>query len=422
MMRIASFVCLLSLVATAVGQVNHYPLAAAYTQPWELHDRLADIAALRPDIVHIDTLGFSGTRGLPIVALRVSDNADRDEPAEPAILFCGSHQGEEVLGLEIVLHNARRLVEAYGVDAELTRLVNASEVWFVPVVCVEGWRWVAGGRYFLKRKNDTDSDWDGVFDLVLDGVDLNKNYPVFWEQDYHTAPHSDYYKGPWPASEPETEAMMAFFERERPAMALFYHSSATGAFSERIFFPWRLEQEDSPDWPTMCERANRLAAWLPRDYTPGFYEVFTGRNFPRGYARNYIYAAHRTYAFTIEVGGNVQLPTGEGAGVIHPPVEQLRRIEAKHWGACREALRMLHQNLVAIQVVNPAGEPLPGVRVSFPDWDDSPQFLPVRTNEDGRVFRYLPPERWVILVDNQTFWLDASLPEALIRLDPCQPE
>ena len=417
-------ICIITLLFIATllwAQAGVYPLDAAYTRPWELADRLQEITELKPDIAHLDTLGYTGTRRLPIVALRVSDNADRDEPDEPAILFCGPHQGEEVLGLEIVLHNARALVQAYGEDEELTRLVNASEVWFVPVVCAEGWQWVAGGYYFLKRKNDTDSDYDGIFALRTDGVDLNKNYPTAWEQDENTNPASDYYKGPAPASEPEVQAMMGFLERERPAMAVFYHSSATGAYSENIFFPWRWEDGVTPEWRAMHAQAQQLAAVLPRDYAPGNYTVHTGYSFPRGYARNWAYSAHRTHAFTIEVGGNLPTPEGEGPGVIHPPAAQLRTILAKHWDACCVALRMLHRRLVCIRITDPRGEPLPGVAVHLPGWDDNPHLLPQRTGEDGRLWRYLPPGRWPVLIDHQLWWLDATRPEVRFRIVPRQP-
>ncbi len=58
------------------------------------------------------------------------------------------------------------------------------------------------------------------------GVDLNRNYDALWEQyDKADAPQSYQYKGPSPASEPETQAMVALIDSlPRVACVLCIHS------------------------------------------------------------------------------------------------------------------------------------------------------------------------------------------------------
>jgi N-acetylmuramoyl-L-alanine amidase len=52
------------------------------------------------------------------------------------------------------------------------------------------------------------------------GVDLNRNFPYRW------GPQDGVYEsGPGPASEPETQAIMRFVERERPRVTLWYHQA-----------------------------------------------------------------------------------------------------------------------------------------------------------------------------------------------------
>ena len=52
------------------------------------------------------------------------------------------------------------------------------------------------------------------------GVDLNRNFPYRWE------PQDGVYEsGPGPASEPETQALERFVERERPRVTLWYHQA-----------------------------------------------------------------------------------------------------------------------------------------------------------------------------------------------------
>jgi N-acetylmuramoyl-L-alanine amidase/Zinc carboxypeptidase len=52
------------------------------------------------------------------------------------------------------------------------------------------------------------------------GVDLNRNFPFRWQ------PQDGVYEsGPGPASEPETQAIRRFVERERPRVTLWYHQA-----------------------------------------------------------------------------------------------------------------------------------------------------------------------------------------------------
>ncbi len=53
------------------------------------------------------------------------------------------------------------------------------------------------------------------------GVDLNRNFPYGWGP--IGAPGDPQYAGTGPASEPETQAVVAFASEIRPALALWYH-------------------------------------------------------------------------------------------------------------------------------------------------------------------------------------------------------
>lgn len=73
------------------------------------------------------------------------------------------------------------------------------------------------------------------------GVDLNRNYDALWEEyDKASRPQSSQYKGPSPASEPETQAMVALIESlPNPVCTLCVHSQG-----EVIY--WNCGQEN-PD-------------------------------------------------------------------------------------------------------------------------------------------------------------------------------
>src|SRR5262249_28752716 len=59
----------------------------------ETEQFLHDLAAARPDITHLETIGFS-LEGRPIDAMKVSDNPDVDED-EPEVLLTGIHHARE---------------------------------------------------------------------------------------------------------------------------------------------------------------------------------------------------------------------------------------------------------------------------------------------------------------------------------------
>jgi len=53
-------------------------------------------------IYRVDTIGYSGQEELPIIAVKISDNAGIKED-EPRVLFIGQLHAEEILGVEAVL-------------------------------------------------------------------------------------------------------------------------------------------------------------------------------------------------------------------------------------------------------------------------------------------------------------------------------
>lgn len=182
---------------------------------------LRELARRYPRTSRLELLGATH-QGRPILALAVGAHAvDGDAPS---VLLTGGTHADEQLSTEIVLDAAATLLAAGehgGPDAAtFQRLVT----WCVPLVNPDGLHayLVQGER--AGRKNGRDVDGDGARG-VLEGVDVNRNFPAGWDApcDLCGQPTSRLYRGPAPASEPETRAVMALAAREHPVAALIYH-------------------------------------------------------------------------------------------------------------------------------------------------------------------------------------------------------
>ena len=156
--------------------------------------------------------------GRSLIALKISDNVAMDED-EPAVLVASTHHARELVPAVIALAAIERLTDGYGTAPAITAAIDEHEIWIVPVCNPDGYEYVF----------NTDDNWRKNRRVMAGGigVDLNRNYPQGW--DYacagSTFESSIVYKGPSPASEPETQALIALGESRRLAKVVDYHSS-----------------------------------------------------------------------------------------------------------------------------------------------------------------------------------------------------
>ncbi|MGH2741523.1 MAG: DUF2817 domain-containing protein, partial [Thermoleophilaceae bacterium] len=131
---------------------------------------------------HREVIGTS-TEGRPIRALRIGSPRARLK-----VLLVGTVHGNEPAG--------RAVVDA----VRRARPPRGTALWLIQDANPDGS--AAGSRHNAA------------------GVDLNRNFPYRWR-------HQDgvYESGPGPASEPETQAIQRFVERERPRVTLWYHEA-----------------------------------------------------------------------------------------------------------------------------------------------------------------------------------------------------
>lgn len=264
-----------------------------------------------PEIARLYDIGDSWERragypGHDIWAMKVSDNVAEDE-AEPALLYVGEHHAREPLSLEICLYLLHYLLSNYGTNPEVTQWVDETEVWVVPLLNPDG-HWVVveysqtHPQFDMWRKNTRDNDEDQILyeylflvSLFHEGVDLNRNYVYRWGYDNQGSSGYTWdqtYRGPWPGSEPETQALMHLVARENFVAGISYHT-----YGGWVLYPWGYQIAETPDHAVFADLAEAMASH--NGYTPGvssqlLYQV-------NGEFADHGYGVHGMMAYTFEM-------------------------------------------------------------------------------------------------------------------------
>lgn len=227
-------------------------------------ESVAFMDSLRAQYPTLVSAGFSiGTtyQGRTIWAYRVSDNADVDE-TEPEVLIDGTHHAREIMAAEFPIMFAEYLVKHYATDPAIKWLVDNRELYLVPIVNPDGFVYnettnpTGGGMWRKNRSPQSGGQY---------GVDLNRNYPNHWGYDdvgSSPLPSDITYRGPSPASELETQAMMNFANAHE-----FITHDSVHTYSGLTLYPWGYATT-----PTVHDAVfAKIAAEMTRynGYTPG---------------------------------------------------------------------------------------------------------------------------------------------------------
>ncbi len=239
-------------------------------------------------------------KGRPIFAYRISDNADKNEPNEPEVLYTALHHAREPQSLMTVLYFMEKLLEGYGNNPEITYLINHRQMWFIPIVNPDGYVYnqetnPEGGGLWRKNRHRNS---DGSF-----GIDLNRNYSFFWglnDNGSSPIPSDETFRGVSAFSEPETSAIRDFVNSHNFYLSLNYHS-----FRNLWIYPWGFSDKETDDKLIFRE----YARWMTRQ---NHYQIGTPFDtlgyLTNGQADDWLYGEFRfgkakIIAMTPEIGG-----------------------------------------------------------------------------------------------------------------------
>ncbi len=271
----------------------------------EMSADVAAVAAAHPDIVRRFSIGTS-YKGRQLWAAKISDNVATDE-AEPEVLYDGLHHSDEHMGLEMTLHILHWLVDGYGTDDRITRIVNTREIWIIFAVNPDGAEYdITGGRFHHWRKNRQPTPGTTAI-----GTDLNRNYGYRWGGGGLTSrnPLAITYRGPAAFSAPETGAVRDFLAsrvvggRQQIRAAITFHE-----YGRLVMWPYGYTKTDVPADMTKQDRAALAAIGRHMAATNGYRpEQASDLYVTSGTTRDDEYGRYRIFSYTFELS-NVDYP------------------------------------------------------------------------------------------------------------------
>lgn len=299
----------------AAEQASHgYTVWKSYDEPGGYRDQLLAAAATYPGVTKLVKLGTT-YQGRDILALKVTQGARGiKDGSRPAVIFSATQHAREWIAPEITRRLMNTYLQRWAADDEPTKkLLQSTELWFVPVMNPDGYEYTFTDER-LWRKNLRDNNLDGITQ-VGDGVDPNRNFPAHWGYDDEGSspiPSSETYRGPSPASEPETQAAIRLFDLAKAEFLVNYHSNG-----EWLLYNdgWQIGTPTADD-PIYYALSGNLDEAAIEGYHPGLSsDVLYITN---GETDGYVQETTGTLAWTPELS-----PGCSGCGFVFPDDEAL---------------------------------------------------------------------------------------------------
>ncbi len=271
----------------------------AYLRPHEVEAALKGFAEEHPGLAALSSIGKSH-EGREIWCMALTNKASGPDAEKPALWLDANIHATEVTGSMGALHLIQRLLTAYGQDERITRLLDTRAIYVVPCLNPDGMEQALTSPVYVRsgtRRYPYEDERDGLYPEDIDGdglilqmrvadpdggwkvseqdprlmrrrgpdefggayyrvysegrirnydgltvkiappaqgLDFNRNFPYIW------APEGQQRgAGPFPGSEPETRAAIAFLSGHlNVSGAISYHT-----YSGAILRPY----SDKPD-------------------------------------------------------------------------------------------------------------------------------------------------------------------------------
>lgn len=244
---------------------------ASYPNYTQVVAKLTELSNKRPDLVKLFSIGKT-SKGRDLWMVKISDNVEKDE-LEPEVKYISSMHGDEITGRELMLRLIEDLINGYGTDDSITKLINNTEVYIMASMNPDG-------SELHQRGNGR-------------GADINRDFPDFSTNDNQNT---------FENREIETVNMMKFQASRNFALSANFHGG-----SVVVNYPWDTSADLFPLDNLVRELSLEYASTVPgmydsREFSGGvtngyqWYEVDGGM-------QDWSYFWHGDLQLTIELSG-----------------------------------------------------------------------------------------------------------------------
>lgn len=168
------FVC----VAVLVVLVNSHPLSqdeqdddyitTSYTHYDELQQLFRSLEQKYPHLARVFSIGKS-VKGRDLLVLEISENVGQRNLGEPMVKYIANMHGDEAVGRELLIILGQYLLDRYGKDDRISRLVNQTDIYLMPSMNPDGF------ENSVEGKCESKEDFSGRENA--NRVDLNRDFP-----------------------------------------------------------------------------------------------------------------------------------------------------------------------------------------------------------------------------------------------------
>jgi len=202
-----------------------------------------------PDITWwVDSIGES-VEGRKIPALHINATTGNGNGPTRKIYWQSGQHAREWISIPTLLFVVTGLLENYGKDTTVNRLLSEFEIVIVPICNPDGYEytWTRDRMWRKNRKNNG----NGIY-----GVDLNRNWDSHWGGAGSSSnPSSDTYHGTAAFSEPESKALAAYINSLGNIWgAIDFHS-----YSQLVLRPYGWTTANSPDEVALRELGSGIS-------------------------------------------------------------------------------------------------------------------------------------------------------------------
>lgn len=191
-------------------------------------DEAAKLLARYPDLISISSAGQSVEgRDLLLIKLGTGDRK---------MFLCGAHHAREYISSSFLMKMAETYADYASRAAkfgnyDVRDLLSKVTIYIVPMVNPDGVNLVNNGIEAVGSQEAVEAiamvkDSYREWKANIDGVDLNRQYPAYWEEKYDNVgvPASENYKGAASATEPEVKAIISLSEENDFILSASFHA------------------------------------------------------------------------------------------------------------------------------------------------------------------------------------------------------